>query len=765
MTKILAFDSSPDDIAILKNMMDEAFPQVHLVTNLSGGKVIALCLAEKPDVILLELDLPGTDIVKVCSKLKLNEFLKLVPVVIMTTSETDKRKCIKALSAGADGFLAKPLDESTLTAQIRALLRMKELISNQASVDIQGIRSEEALKTSEEKFRTIYEDTSVGLYRTSIEGKYISVNPALSRIFGFSSPEEMINAITDVGKQQYVNLVERQRFIDFLKKHDRADDYPVNVYRKDRIKIWVSINAHFVRNPDKTIRYIEGSMLDITAQKEAEKELRRSEEKYRILVETMPDGIYRSTPEGKFVDVNPGMVKILGYDSKEDLLSIDIKTQLYFDISDRESSILEQELEENAVYPLKRKDGSKIWVEDHGRLVVDEKGNTKFHEGILRDITERKHAEELVRDSEELYRTLLNASPEATIMFNVNGKIMEVSDITPEVLRYNNKADLIGKSFLKFMPHTEILKIREIIDETLPAGKVKNFEIQILRSDKSSFIAEISLKSIEKSGGKQRAYLVILRDVSERKNMEIQFIQNARLVSLGEMATSIAHEINQPLNIISLSLDNIFNEVQSKKPVDEEYMKAKAEKIFSNIVRIRNIIDHVRAFSRDHEDYEPSLFDIHESITNAVSMVSEQFKHKAIELTLNLDRSILPINGNIFKFEQVILNLLVNARDAVEERKEITLAEYSMSIEIQTYEEGPNIIIALKDNGIGIKSNELEKVLLPFYTTKVVGKGTGLGLAICYRIIEEMNGKIEIESKIYVGTTFRIKLPIVENKD
>ena len=121
--------------------------------------------------------------------------------------------------------------------------------------------------------------------------------------------------------------------------------------------------------------------------------------------------------------------------------------------------------------------------------------------------------------------------------------------------------------------------------------------------------------------------------------------------------------------------------------------------------------------------------------------------------------------GNMYKFEQVILNLLVNARDAVEERKEITLVEYHMNIEIQTYQEGKEIVVAVKDNGIGIKSTELDKVLMPFFTTKVVGKGTGLGLAICYRIVEEMNGKIEIDSKIYVGTTFRIRLPIAETAE
>ncbi len=132
---------------------------------------------------------------------------------------------------------------------------------------------------------------------------------------------------------------------------------------------------------------------DITARKQAEERLLESEIKYRTLIESMPDGVYRSTPEGKFVEVNPAMVKLLGYSSKEELMAIDIKNDLYFNPEDRESLILELNPEELDVYPLKRKDGSAVWVEDHGWYAKDENGNILFHEGISRDVTDRKIAE------------------------------------------------------------------------------------------------------------------------------------------------------------------------------------------------------------------------------------------------------------------------------------------------------------------------------------------------------------------------------------
>ena len=138
---------------------------------------------------------------------------------------------------------------------------------------------------------------------------------------------------------------------------------------------------------------------DVTDRRRAEDALRISEGQYRELVNKMPDGVYKSSHAGRFIDVNPAMVKMLGYDSKEDLLAIDIKSQLYFAVEDRESAALTEKLEEMAVFRLKRKDGSEIWVEDHGRHVVDPAGNVLYHEGILRDVSERKRAEDALQQA------------------------------------------------------------------------------------------------------------------------------------------------------------------------------------------------------------------------------------------------------------------------------------------------------------------------------------------------------------------------------
>ncbi len=179
--------------------------------------------------------------------------------------------------------------------------------------------------------------------------------------------------------------------------------------RKDGSDFPISLSTSVVRNENNEILGMVGVAIDITESKKAENELRKSEEKYRNLIETMPDGVYRSTPEGKFIEVNDAMVKILGYESKEDLMSIDIKTQLYFDSEEREDLTKKMSLNKLDVFPLRKKDGSAVYIEDHGWMVTDENGKIIFHEGISRNVTDRKKAEfEIQKYSEQLQE--LNAS-------------------------------------------------------------------------------------------------------------------------------------------------------------------------------------------------------------------------------------------------------------------------------------------------------------------------------------------------------------------
>jgi C4-dicarboxylate-specific signal transduction histidine kinase len=232
------------------------------------------------------------------------------------------------------------------------------------------------------------------------------------------------------------------------------------------------------------------------------------------------------------------------------------------------------------------------------------------------------------------------------------------------------------------------------------------------------------------------------------------------MANLGEMASGIAHEINQPLNIISMVLDKILFESDITETIDKGFLKNKADKIFENITRIRNIIDHIRAFSMSQNDYVLSLFNVNASIENAVSLIVEQFKHLGIRLNLHLDKKIPQIIGNTFKFEQVIVNLLNNAKDAVIEKKNKQEEYCDLIVAIRSFRENETLIVEITDNGIGISNDDINNIILPFYTTKEEGKGTGLGLSICYQIIKEMGGNLDITSDKVYGTKIKLVLKI-----
>lgn len=263
-------------------------------------------------------------------------------------------------------------------------------------------KAEEQLNLMVHAIKNINESISI----TDTNDHILFVNAAFLKTYGYSEEELIGQDISIVRSSkndpEVINLI-------LPKTAETGWQGEIFNRRKDGSDFPISLSTTVIKNEDGEIIGMVGVAVDITDRKQAEEKLLQSELKYRDLIETMPDGVYRSTPEGKFVEVNPAMVKMLGYDSKEELMSIDIKTQLYFDPVDREKLVQKYSNEELDVYPLKKRDGSAVWIEDHGWYNTDENGKVISHEGISRDVTERKMNEmQLQKYSEELQE--LNAT-------------------------------------------------------------------------------------------------------------------------------------------------------------------------------------------------------------------------------------------------------------------------------------------------------------------------------------------------------------------
>lgn len=253
----------------------------------------------------------------------------------------------------------------------------------------------------------------------------------------------------------------------------------------------------------------------------------------------------------------------------------------------------------------------------------------------------------------------------------------------------------------------------------------------------------------------------VQEEIQKHNEQQQMLVQKSKLESLGEIAAGMAHEINQPLAGLSMGLDNILFSAHGEE-LSFSYLNTKFEVLFEDIRRIRQIIEHVRVFSRDQKQVHFERIDLNEAVNNALGMVQTQYFNHGIQIDLQLAPSC-PTNGNIYKLEQVLLNLLSNARYAIEKRAENeTDPAYVKRLFIQTTVLDEKVQLLLEDNGTGIKKSTLDQIFQPFFTTKPADKGTGLGLSIVYGIMKEMAGEIIAESEVGNYTRFRITLPLAQ---
>ena len=372
---------------------------------------------------------------------------------------------------------------------------------------------------------------------------------------------------------------------------------------------------------------------------------------------------------------------------------------------------------------------------------------------------EYNEAEKARRQLDKQYQTLISASPDSIITTHLNGIISSISDIGLEIFGASKKSDLIGLPFSTIVYPGNLQVIEEIFDITLREGLVQNKEILLKKKSNSVYSAEISAALIQDYNGAPSSFMMIIRDISQRKIIENELFHAKKLISLGEMASGIAHEIYQPINNIGLMVDKMLMMASKNDWSCKKEIHATSEKIFENIIRAQIIIDNIRSFSSTDNNYISSDVNVNKSIRNALLMLSEQCKHRLITLDFKPEQERFPVTGNIYKFEQVMFNLVKNSMDALEEKKQLEASPFEMKILIRTFAVGDSVVVSVEDNGIGISEKNIEYIMHPFYTTKESGKGTGLGLSISYGIIKEMNGNIRITSDPMRGTTVVITLP------
>jgi histidine kinase len=314
-----------------------------------------------------------------------------------------------------------------------------------------------------------------------------------------------------------------------------------------------------------------------------------------------------------------------------------------------------------------------------------------------------------------------------------------------------SKEELIGVSFLDLFQKGHR---RDFAHELRNADSIN--QVRQRTKDGRTIHVNIRISPSEYLG--RETFLVSTSDITKRLMAEQQLIQASKMATLGEMATGIAHELNQPLSVIKTASSFIVKKIKKDEPIKPEILRTMAEEIDSHVDRASKIINHLREFGRKSEVHKERV-DINQVIENALAIFMQQLKLREIEVEKRLAADLPPILGNANRLEQVFINLLINARDAIEAKSEENGRITAKKITLRTRRSKKNVVIEVKDTGTGIPKSLLDKIYEPFFTTKQVGKGTGLGLSISYGIVQDYEGTIRVETEEKVGSNFIVQFP------
>ena len=399
------------------------------------------------------------------------------------------------------------------------------------------------------------------------------------------------------------------------------------------------------------------------------------------------------------------------------------------------------------------KDGTRAhWIVNASPM-FDAEGKVVAAVSVSLDITARKKLEEDLKKSEKKYNAVFNNIPRALFLLNRDTLAIVDCNRSATSLYGYTKGEMIGKNFMEFFAENDREEHKSLIKGLQNINRVKH-----LGKEERSFYVNINLTDSDYQVG-PKVILAMVIDVTERIEAEQQVIQANKMATLGEMATGVAHELNQPLSVIQMISNLFVRKLDRGALPDKETLSDVSSKLQSNVERASKIINHMREFGRKSA-LEVSSVHLNDVILKSLDFFSQQLRLRNIEVVLELEEKIPSIMADPNRLEQVFINLLTNARDAIEDKAlQDPSSPGDKRITIRTHSNRRYVFAEVCDSGTGIPKELTNKIFEPFFTTKTVGKGTGLGLSISYRIISEYGGTIHSVSKEGEGACFDIRFP------
>jgi PAS domain S-box-containing protein len=652
-------------------------------------------------------------------------------------------------------------EKRVVTAVNIPLLDQNLMVSTVTDVT-QRLQAEDAVRAREEQLRLVTDHAPVLLAHCDREKRFKFVNRPYAEMFGLQVADILGKHVRDLlGEKTYALVRPNMEAALAGQSTEYEIELTATVYGPRTVHVGYAPE----RDASGLVIGFVAATVDVTERKRAEEKLWASEVRYRRVLESMRDAFAVVGMDGRIQEFNRVYRTMLGYPEDE------LKRLTYEDVTPPRWHEVEAKIVRDQVLmrgfsdvyekEYRRRNGTVFPVELRTSLIRDASGEPLAMWAIIRDITERKKAEADLRESEVRFRTLVETAPEA-IFLQVDSCFAYVNGATLQLLGAAHSGELLGRPVLERVhPDSRDLvreRIRLVNEARKPAPTVEFVYLKLDGSPVQVSVTAVPFEYRERFGA-----LVFARDITERKRleaertaMETQSRQHQRLEAIGTLASGVAHEINNPINGVMNYAQLILDESEAGSSHAEF-----ASEIIRETQRVAVIVRNLLQFSR-HERQVHSPAEIGEIVGQTISLIRTVIRHDQIVLQVNVPPGLPRLNCQSQQIQQVLMNLLTNARDALNEKYPGHHDDKIIHLNVASFtREGQDWVrFTVEDHGTGIPAEIRERIYDPFFTTKGRDKGTGLGLSISHGILKEHHGRLRHETELGQWTRLHVELPM-----
>ncbi len=481
---------------------------------------------------------------------------------------------------------------------------------------------------------------------------------------------------------------------------------------------------------------------------------REAEQRYRELFDNVQEGVFFASPEGHFIEVNDALVRMLGYQSREDVLKLDLRTQVYLSAEQRDEII--RRLDEkgairNFEVTLSRRDNSIIHALENTFVVKDGQGKVLQYRGVFLDITEVKNFQAQLQRERDFTSKILNNTQTMIMVADTAGLISYANQRVYAAGGFDQN-ELVGHRLDRIISFSHKKVFSEAFDASLHGLQSDNLELMITRGNGTQGKFSVNLSPMRDDRNEVSSVVVLMTDITDTSMIQAKLMHTEKMAAVGQLVSGVAHEVNNPLTAIMG-----FSDLLMENPEVPGSARKDLQVILEEAQRTKEIVQNLLSFARQRPPQRQAV-QINNIIRKTIALRAYDFANHGVQIVEKFDESLPELVGDSHQLQQVFLNILNNAYDAVQ------MAGRPGLIEIETIHDSGWVEVLFRDNGEGIQHPE--RIFDPFFTTKEVGQGTGLGLSICYGIVREHEGEILCANNQETqGATFSVRLPVRTRAD